>query len=372
MDKFQSTKKTPKIDAGKKWWASLSEEEKIAYREKKEKEKNELDTLYSSSTEKVDALFSNIGQLTKDDLKEMFDSMVHFHQYSAMNNLFIGVQNREATTVAGKKKWYSYGYKLKKEALPIYICAPVEKVIYSQNVSKEEYSKIDWNPTELRKFVERNKIKSKVNQSNFVEQKDGNYKFLIRTITSQFNDKVKVYDISDVEPIIKDWVDHSRDLNDLTIACSIDYDILVSHIEKSFWYEIVEKPMKVQKWGFVVVWDTTTISINSNLKEHEKAGILIHELSHLLLWHTEEDHDKKVKWTKEFDVCYAINEIQAETLAYLFREQLWIKCKSEEYILSYMLNKDLWDRVLEKTLRKAVQTYDMNKWKFKVLQSDKN
>jgi hypothetical protein len=348
----------------KEWWSSLSEEDKVAYREKKENQKENLENEYKETSKKVERLYENISKMTREDLYNMFKDMTRFHDYSVMNNLFIRAQKSDATTVWGRKKWFSYWYKLKESAKPIYVCAPVQKVVFSKDITANEFKKFKEDPRSIEVYRIKNKIKLNFKLDDISENENWSYKLIIRKTTAEFNEKAKIYDISDVEAIIKDWVDYSKPLNDFTIRCSIEYNTLKNHVTNIFWYTIKEKPMKVSTWWFVVVWDNKNISINSYLDDKQKAGALIHEVSHLILWHTEENHNKAEKGSKDFNLNYAIDEIQAETLAYLFREMLGIESKSDGYIKWYTENNDIWDSVLLKEMKKAIKIFDVNKNKF--------
>jgi len=370
----KTTKKTPTKYFGwprkssfsrwQEWWKSLSEDDKIAYKEKKDSQKKDIEVLYNDTTKKVEKLYSNISKMSREDLILLFKDLTHFHEYSIMNNLFIKAQNPKATTVWGRKKWFSYWYKLKENAKPIYVCAPVKKVVFSKEISKNDYEKFKEDPRYISIYKIKNKISLNFKLEDISENEEWEYMLIIRKTTAEFNDKAKIYDVTDVEPIIKDWVNYAKPLNDFTIKSSVDYNILKNHITDAFWYKIEEKPIKVSTWWFVVVWGDKTIFLNSNLDDTQKAWALVHEVSHLLLWHTEEDHDKTEKGSPEFKINYAIDEIQAETLAYLFRDLLWIETKTERYIKWYLEFNDIWDDILLKQLKKAIKVFDTNKHLF--------
>jgi len=348
----------------KEWWASLSEEKQTEYKDNKDTEKKLLLENYIETNKKVEKLYENISKMNRDDLFLLFKDMTSFHDYSVMNNLFIKAQNNDATTVWGRNKWFSYWYKLKENAKPIFICAPVEKVVFSKDIYKRDYEKFKEDPRNIEVYRKRNNILFKFKLDNITESENGDYKLIIRKKTAEFNNKAKIYDITDVEPIIKDWVNYSKPLNDFTIKSNIDYFRLKNRVVESFWFIVEEKPIKVSTWWFVIVWNNKNITINSNLDDTQKSWALIHECAHLLLWHTDENHNKAEKGSSLYKINYAIDEIQAETLAYLFREQLWIESKSERYIKWYLEFNEIWDDILLRQLKSAIKIFDINKNKF--------
>lgn len=358
--KFKGTKKSW-ADIRKNWWKNLSDIEKQEYRDKKDSQQKELDLEFKETSEKVEKLYSNITNKSNDELRELFHKFVSFREYSTMNNLYILCANPKATTVAWRQKWFTYGYKLKKDAKAIHICAPITKVVFTKEISDKQYNLFCKDVNSIKVYKARHKINLNFTLNDINKNDEGGYRLSIKKTIWTFTEKAKVYDISDVEPIIKDWKDYSKSLNDFTTKSDVDYNLLKEKITDVFWYNIIEKPMKVSTGWFVIVWDNKTISINSNLDELNNAWALVHELSHLLLWHTDEDHKKSDILGKEYETQYALDEIQAETLAFLFREQLWIKSKSEMYITSYLKWNNFGDDILKKLLKKSIKVFEKNK-----------
>ena len=360
LKKFKWTRKSW-ADIRKEWWKNLSDIEKQEYRDKKDLDQTKLEEEFKETSKKVEKLYSKISSFSYEQLSELFHSLVRFRDYSTMNNLFIHASNPNATTVAWKQKWFTYWYKLKKEAKAIHICAPISKVVFSKDISIKQYKAFEKSSNALKIFKIKNKIHLNFSLNDIVKVDDDTYKLMIRKTVWTFSDKAKVYDISDVEPIIKNWKDYSKSLNDFTLKSNIDYKTLKEKIIKNFWFCIEEKPMKVSTWWFVVVWDKKSISINSYLDETNNAWALIHELSHLLLWHTDENHKKSENWSSEYEIQYTLDEIQAETLAFLFRDKLWIKSKSEMYITWYLKWNNFWDEILKKLMKKSIRVFEKNK-----------
>lgn len=361
--KAPSTEK--KLSRGQKWWAWLSDEEKEKYTLDKKAREEELSKHFDTSMKHIEWLFEKIETLTPEQLSDMYKDMTSFHQYSTKNNLMIRIQKRDATTVWSRKKWYSYGYKVKPWAKKIHVLTPVSKVVFSHDCTAWEYSIVQKSKAGLLLFKKKNDIKLNFSKDDFTKQKDGSYKLLIRKTTAQFTDQGVIFDISDVEPIIKDGESQAKSLNDFTVSSNVDYKSLCDGITKEFGFEIEEVSKEVECWGFVVVWDNKKIRLNKYLDEKAKAWALIHEACHLLLWHTDEDHNKADVLSNEYDVQYASDEVQAETMAYLIRDLIGIESQSKRYLHWYKKIAERWGVDIKEVFTQSVKMFDIHRNTFK-------
>lgn len=110
---------------------------------------------------------------------------------------------------------------------------------------------------------------------------------------------------------------------------------------------------------FFIRGNDSTIYLNSNLDSLNNIGTLIHEFSHIQLWHTSEDHqiDYISPGTIWFDAYRALKELEAETLTYLLCQDLWIDRQSSYYIRSWKDWSICGDELYKKVFNKAVSTY---------------
>mgnify|MGYP001604069233 CR=1 FL=1 len=70
--------------------------------------------------------------------KEYLDTMAKFWHYSYRNQLLIHIQNKEASYVAGFKKWNEMGRKIKAGSKAIKILAPCTKKVVKKDPNGEE------------------------------------------------------------------------------------------------------------------------------------------------------------------------------------------------------------------------------------------
>lgn len=221
----------------------------------------------------IQDIIHNVENMTTQDFQNILDGMIKFHHYSIGNQLIL--YHAGASQVAGYHKWKDYNRYVKKHAKAIWILAPCTR---------------------------------------WIENKEGDKKFIITGFKS-----TPVYDIKDTdgEPIEKGF----------TTESPIKLQKMLQIAEK-LGYTVTKQPLEISRGGYIT---NKHITLNSNLNEAENTGTLIHEISHGLLGHTD-NNDQTSK---------SLKELQAETLTYVLCKYYGIKRKCEFYLKSWGLTNDI-------------------------------
>ena len=202
----------------------------------------------NNKTKKVKEAFEKIVQgatniIFSGKYEEFLKFSKNFHDYSIGNRILIYSQMRNATQVAGFKKWESMGRKLKKGAKGIQIIYPI----------KRKYTtKIEGQASILENGEEKQEEKT-------VEYMSYGYTY--------------VYDISQTTG--KALPMQCKDLNS-------NNKIEFFESLKSFSpYPILEKDLKPNLYGY---WskNNKNIVLKKNLSVDDKVSTLLHELTHAL------------------------------------------------------------------------------------------
>ena len=225
---------------------------------KKENKANKTKELFNKIVEGV----TNI--IVSGEYEEFLKFSKNFHQYSFNNIILIYSQMKEATQVAGFKKWQSMGRKLKKGAHGIKIIYPI----------KGKYTKIIEGQDSLL-------------NENKKEQE-------IEYLTYRY---AYVYDISQTVgkplPIVNKSLnsDNKKELYDFLKAFS-PYKIEEEDIfgnAKGYWFK------KEQK-----------IIIKKSLSINDKASVLLHELTHAFYDNFNYKEDRNLSETFVESVAYIV------------------------------------------------------------------
>ena len=259
-------------------------------------------------------LLNKVESMSDDSFREMLNGMIKFHNYSFYNRCIIMISN--GSQVAGFNQWKKQGRWVKKGASAIQILAP--KMCY-QIFTKG-------------KFERTTQIKHK----NFKGKKKA---YPIGFFT------VNVFDIKSTE---------GKDLPDpMTEKSNIGYTQVLKAAE-NLGYSVDKKPLEFSLGGYIE--EGKQITINSNRQESGNVGTLIHELAHGELGHIESrgEHSR--------ELC----EQQAETVTYFVCQELGIERKSEFYLKSWKLSKDIMKdfKALHKVSQDLVRAIKPNSMRF--------
>lgn len=214
-------------------------------------------------------LINKLKTIDKESYETYLKS-VSFTNYSFFNSMLILTQG--ASQVAGFNYWKEKGYPVKKGSKAVYILAPC--------VSKKTIINPETNKEEEKVFL---------------------YGFK----------SVPVFDISctDCKSIERHFTISAEEVNIKTLA-------------DKFGITLVYTPLEVAKGGFIALKDNKPqITLNSNLSETENKGTFLHELSHYLLDHLEEDKRNK-----------SIIEQEAESLCFILCSVFNVVRHSEFYL----------------------------------------
>ena len=222
----------------------------------------------SNKANKTKELFKKIVEgvtniIVSGEYEEFLKFSKNFHQYSFNNIILIYSQMKEATQVAGFKKWQAMGRKLKKGVHGIQIIYPI----------KRKYTKIIEGQDSL-----------------LDENKKEEIEYLMYRYTY-------VYDISQTVgkplPIVNKFLnsDNKEELYDFLKAFS-PYKIEEEDIfgnAKGYWFD------KEQK-----------IVIKKSLSINDKASVLLHELTHAFYDNFNYKEDRNLSETFVESVAYIV------------------------------------------------------------------
>jgi len=241
---------------------------------------------------KIEEHVSQLAQET-DDLKksvffrEYLDTMAKFWRYSYHNQLLIHVQFRNASRVAGFRKWNELGRKVLKGSKAIKILAPFAK---------------------------------KVKEKDFTTGEE-------KEVSRTYFWPVNVFDVSQTE---------GRELPKLDLDVNGDDEQgLLDRLLKSCETQDIEVEFKeLGVNGLYGYSRGGKIVIGSSQSANTKVNTLIHEIAHELTHYSAEG--KKFSKTEK--------EIQAEATVYVISKILGFESKSPNYLAFYASDKN---RILE-------------------------
>ncbi|HZX34130.1 MAG TPA: ArdC-like ssDNA-binding domain-containing protein [archaeon] len=215
--------------------------------------------------------------------KEYLDAMAKFWHYSYHNQILIHVQKRDASRVAGFRKWNDLGRRVKGGSKAIKILAPFSK-----------------------KLIEKDKV-------------TGEEKKVLRTYFIPVN----VFDVSQTEgkelPKIDIEVtgDSHKEVLDKLLALCISKNIAVEF-----------KDLGIN--GLYGYSQGGKIALDSKQEVNMQVCTLVHEIAHELLHQTPVGK----KFSKQE------KEIHAEATAYAVTKALGLENKSSAYLALYTADKD--------------------------------
>lgn len=239
-----------------------------------------------ASTEKAQEILEQLAAgvealVTGADWHRALDVIGRFHSYSFGNCLLIGMQNPDATRVAGFNTWKGLGRSVRKGERGIRILAPM--------VGKKT-----------------------------VEDKDGNEEK--QAFVKGFR-SVAVFDVSQTEgEDLKLSILHPADLEG--DAPENMLSAIASLVRAAgFDYERGTVPIAGAKG--VTIWDSRRVIVDATLSDAMAAKTSLHELAHVLL------HEKVENRT-----CRGVVEVEAESAAYVAAVALGLD--TSDYSFAYV------------------------------------
>lgn len=234
----------------------------------------------SIANESLDELFRrSIDIRNGADFKKMLDFVWKFKEYKPFNNLLVYLQNPQCEYFATAKDWKKrFKRTIKPHARPLVILAPMTPVLFVYDIDATIGDT-------LPKFIEQP-----------------------YTVFGQF-DETHFFNLKSYFP---------------------GYNISLN-----------EKPLSKQKGGCIYRKaqnsSAVIIELNSSQALAVNFATLIHELAHLLLGHLgsldNENYPKRDNLTKP------IEEIEAESVAYIVLNRLGLEGNAAEYLAFYSKNK---------------------------------
>lgn len=253
----------------------------------------------NNKTKKVKEAFEKIVQgatniISSGKYEEFLKFSKNFHDYSIGNRILIYSQMRNATQVAGFKKWESMGRKLKKGAKGIQIIYPI----------KRKYTtKIEGQASIIKNEEEK--------QEETVEYISYGYTY--------------VYDISQTvgKPVPKINNTLTNDIGNYTLDSNTRGEFL-EFLKKFSPYPVLENNLSPGLFGY---WSKGNkhIVLRKSLSIDDKVSTLLHELTHALYDDFNYQEDKM------------LSEIFVESVAYIVADYFDLdtsKC-SFNYINNY-------------------------------------
>ncbi len=245
---------------------------------------NPLQNLEKMAEDYVRQLAEEADEFRKSaTFREYLDTMSRFWQYSYHNQLLIHVQNRNASRVAGFRKWNDLGRHIKAGSKAIKILAPYSKKLKEKDLATGEE----------------------------------------KEVTRTYFWPVNVFDVSQTDGKELPKIDievtgdsHKEALNKLLAYCA------TKNITVEF------KDLGIN--GLYGYSQGGKIAIDSKQAVNMQVSTLVHEIAHEMLHQTPES--KKFSKNEK--------ELQAESTAYVVCKSLGLNPKSPNYLALYKADKD--------------------------------
>lgn len=217
------------------------------------------------------------------EFQEMVDFMGRFREYAPFNNMLVRLQNPTCSFYAKEKDWWErFQRRLKEDARPLLILAPMHPVMLVYDLDQTEgaplpkevteFAKFDgeWNPASLPRMVENAKVRDRVR---------------------------------------------------------VDF-----------------KPLSSTNAGFATIapgeggWKMR-IAIHDGLDERSRFGVLCHELAHIYLGHLGGDQDHW--WPSRANLGHHTIEIEAEAAAFIVASRFGLQGSSARYVSRHLAGKPM-------------------------------
>jgi hypothetical protein len=215
--------------------------------------------------------------------QEMINFMARFRDYAPYNNMLVKLQNPSCSFYATENDWGGrFGRKLKEDARPMLILAPMHPVLTVYELDQTEGPEL---PKELNQFA----------------RFDGEWDeaFLDRTVeNAAVRDRIRV----------------------------------------NF------KRLSSTNAGFATIarddaGHKMRIAIHEDLDSASRYGVLCHELAHIYLGHLGSDAD--YWWPSRINLDRHTVEVEAETVAYLVTSRLGLQGASASYVSRHLPSGDV-------------------------------
>lgn len=239
---------------------------------------------FSSEEKTLDDLFHRSLHF-KDSKKylEFLKFIKKFKNYSIFNNTLVFLQNPDVTYYATANHWYrAFNRKIKKDARPMVILAPMTPVLFVYDIGDTEGDPIEddiFNPFQT---------------------------------------------FGDLDPSIYDYTLKNCE-RDKIIVREKKLPYLHAGVAANYRFPTDKKIINIIK---------AIITINSNFNINDAYATLCHELAHIHLGHLGNDPDKW--WPDRRGMSKNTVELEAESVAYLVCGRAGLQTKSDEYLSGYI------------------------------------
>jgi hypothetical protein len=219
--------------------------------------------------------------------QEMISFMARFREYAPYNNMLVRLQNPNCSFYATEKDWRErFGRKLKEDARPMIILAPMHPVLMVYDLDQTEGPNL---PEELIRFA---KFEGKWDPV-FLEQTIGN---------AGRRDRIRV----DFKQLSSTWAGFAT-----VFARNPEYKM--------------------------------RIVIHEELDSPSRYGVLCHELAHIYLGHLGSDRD--YWWPSRINLDRNSRELEAEAVAYVVTSRLGLQGASASYVSRHLVGEYIPDSV---------------------------
>ena len=227
----------------------------------------------------IDALFrESAAYQNSTSFQEMVSFMANFRDYAPFNNMLVKLQNPSCSFFATQKDWYErFGRRLKEDARPMLILAPMHPVMLVYDLDSTEGRPL---PQELQEFAK--------------FEGDWEPARLSRTVAN-----ASTRDLIRIETVKLS----STSSGFATISAGQD-------------------GMKMR------------IGLHDELDEPSRFGVLLHELAHIYLGHL--GGDKDGWWPSRGNLARRAMEVEAEAVAYVLSRRAGLKGASPHYVSRYL------------------------------------
>jgi len=227
----------------------------------------------------VDALLrESTAYRNSASFQEMVSFMANFRDYAPFNNMLVKLQNPSCSFFATQKDWQKrFGRRLKEDARPMLILAPMHPVMLVYDLDSTEGPAL---PQELQQFAK------------FEGEWDPER--LSRTVTNASTRDLIRIDTVELS---------STNAGFATISAG-------------------QGGMKMR------------IGLHDELDEPSRYGVLLHELAHIYLGHL--GGDKDGWWPSRGNLARRAMEVEAEAVAYILSRRAGLKGASPHYVSRYL------------------------------------
>lgn len=263
---------------------------KVTNSKSSEQRRAQAEALQSQITEEVEALAAS------DAWTEFLNFAQHFHNYSLNNLLLILSQRRDATTVAGFRKWQELNRQVRKGEKALKIFGYAEK-----KMTEEEEAEHEAHNLPIKRNANGDAVKP-------------------------YFPMLSVFDIAQTDVLDPEAHDPSTLAQPLTGDDPAGIAAAVTDYITAQGWTVTREHITTGAYGYTTLDGTKKIAIHDDLAPAQVAKTTIHEAAHAIMHHD--------MTTAEYIEHRGIKETEAESVAYIVAGTLGLDTSS--YSVGYV------------------------------------